>query len=187
MNIVEQFRAEHRSRCNTWSDIVDWLPTLYDTVCGYPGATVVELGVRSGNSTAAFLAAVAEHGGHVWSADINVPQVPAWWSPSGLWTVKIGDDVNPAVVFDMPTEVDVLFIDSSHHYDHTLEELRTYVPRVRPGGTVLMHDTELERPDGYVGDPFPVARALDTYCEEKGLTWENRSGCYGLGVIQIGI
>jgi predicted O-methyltransferase YrrM len=178
-------QADYTARCGEPSDIVDWLPTLHDTVLKYEAAKVVELGVRSGNSTAAFLAAVDTVGGHLWSADINPPQVPGWWPETGLWTLRIGDDVNPAIAVDMPDEIDVLFIDTSHHYEHTMTELRTYVPRVKPGGTVLMHDTELDQPAGYVGAPFPVARALDDYCAEAGLSWTNNPGCYGLGVIQL--
>jgi predicted O-methyltransferase YrrM len=177
-------RADYEARCSTWSDIQNWMPTLRDTVRAYPSAAVVELGVRSGNSTSAFLYAVDEVDGHLWSVDVNTPAVPGWWWSYPRWTCRIGDDCNPAIAADLPAEVDVLFIDTSHHYDHTLAELRLYVPRVRPGGTVLMHDTELEAPDGYIGDPFPVARALDDYCAEAGLSWENRTGCYGLGVIK---
>jgi predicted ThiF/HesA family dinucleotide-utilizing enzyme len=88
--------------------------------------------------------------------------------------------------------VDLLFIDTSHYYEHTLQELRTYVPRVRPGGTVLMHDTELTREQitayegrALDGPGIPVAQALDDYCAETGLTWTNTAGCFGLGRIDI--
>jgi predicted O-methyltransferase YrrM len=180
-----RLQAEYGQRAATWSDIVDWLPTLHDTVAAYPQATVVELGVRSGNSTAAFLLAVAEVDGSLWSADIADPRVPGWWAETGLWTLCIGDDTSDTMLEQAPAEVDVLFIDTSHHYEHTLAELRAYVPRVKPGGTVLMHDIELEMPEGYQGPPFPVARAIDDYCAETGLTWERRTGCYGLGIIKI--
>lgn len=180
-----QLGVDFRARCDTWSDIVDWMPTLHDTVARYPQAQVLELGVRSGNSTAAFLAAVDAVDGHLWSVDINWPSVPDWWRETGRWTLLVGDDVNPALTPDLPERVDVLFIDTSHHYEHTLAELRAHVGRVKPGGTVLMHDTELEMPDGYRGEPLPVARALNDFCAETGLTWTNNTGCYGLGVIRI--
>jgi predicted O-methyltransferase YrrM len=94
--------------------------------------------------------------------------------------------MTPVIAADTPPEIDVLFIDTSHAYWHTLEELRLYVPRVQPGGVVLMHDTELESPDG-VGNrpPFPVAKALNDFCAETGLMWRNRTGCWGLGIIDI--
>lgn len=182
---MSRFDADYRARCEQGSDIMQWLPTLYGTVATYARPTVVELGVRSGNSTAALLAAADLTDGHVHSCDVNVPAVPEWWQDSGRWTVHIGDDVNPAILADMPDAIDVLFIDSSHHYDHTLTELRAYVPRMRQGGTVLMHDTELEMPEGSQGEPYPVARALNAYCAEAELIWVNNTGCYGLGVITI--
>lgn len=176
---------EYAARASVWSDIQDWLPTLYETVAGYPHATVLELGVRRGNSTAAFLAALEDVGGQLWSVDVRTPAVPPLFWQCGLWTCRIGDDCDPVIADALPAQLDVLFIDTSHHYDHTLAELRLYVPRVRPGGTVLMHDTELEQPEGFDGEPFPVARAIDTYCAEAGLAWDNRPGCFGLGVIHI--
>jgi predicted O-methyltransferase YrrM len=178
--------AEYQGRCGVWSDIVDHLPTLHATVMRYAEPAVIELGVRSGNSTAAFLAAASQVDGHVWSVDIQLPQAPGWWWETKLWTPIVGNDLDPAVLARLPEQCDVLFIDTSHAYDHTLRELRTYAPMVRPGGVVLCHDTELEAPE-LVGPqpPFPVAKAISEYCTEAGLEWVNNTGCYGLGVIAI--
>jgi predicted O-methyltransferase YrrM len=143
---------------------------------------VVELGVRSGNSSAAFLAGVELHGGHVYSVDLSRPKVP--WHGHPQWTFLLGDDIELAD--DLP-ECDVLFIDTSHHYQHTLIELETYVPKVKPGGVVLLHDTELERPDAAPADdpPFPVRAAVDKFCTARELVPEYVEGCYGLGVIRM--
>ncbi len=175
-------RDEYDIRCQLPSDIQQHLPRLYDEAShGY--ALVIELGVRSGNSTAAFLAAVTEHSGHVWSNDIHPPPVP--WLGHEQWTFIKGDDL--LVADQMPNNVDVLFIDTSHHFQQTAAELELYVPKVKPGGVVLLHDTELEHPEGRPhGDPpFPVRLAVDLYCAEHGLIPEYVSGCNGLGVIRI--
>ena len=83
-----------------------------------------------------------------------------------------------------------LLIDSSHEYDQTIAELEAYWPRVRPGGLVLLHDTMWDTTDDpqrwcteldYVGGP--VARAIEAFTGAHGLTWHNRPGSYGLGVI----
>jgi cephalosporin hydroxylase len=188
---VSLLALEFQQRQSRWSDIQDHLPTLYETVLRYPSARVLELGTRDGVSTAAFLAAAEQVDGHVWSVDIVPPGVPPWWAETGRWMLTVGDDVDPAVAAAQPAEVDVLFIDTSHTFDQTVAELRLYVPRVVAGGTVLLHDTELDGPDrGYIlpggtDVPFPVARALDAFCAESGLAWTNRSGCYGLGRIDI--
>lgn len=178
--------AEYEARASVWSDIQGHLPTLHDTVLEYPNAVVLELGVRWATSTAALLAGVDLVDGHLWSVDIVPPTYPGWWLGTGRWTLMVGDDLNPATLDAQPAEVDVLFIDTSHAYDHMLAELRTYVKRVKPGGVVMCHDTELEAPE-MVGTqpPFPVARALDAFCEEAGLSWTNNTGSYGLGIIRV--
>lgn len=175
---------EYVVRCREWSDIVDHLPRLH-AEASTGDALVIELGVRSGNSTAAFLAAVTEHGGHVWSVDVHPPQVPPEWHALDEWTVLIGDDL--AIAHLLPPEVDVLFIDTSHAYRQTANELLTYVQNVKPGGVVLLHDTELERPEAGGPDdpPFPVRRAVDEFCDLYGMTPEYVAGCNGLGVIRI--
>lgn len=178
---AEPIGDDYERRLGEWSDMRDSLPVLRDTALKYAGPRIIELGVRSGNSTSAFLAAAEMCGGHVWSVDITGPQVPANWARSGLWTFVKGDDLDPDVIAQLPSEVEVLFLDvDPHSYDQTLAELRQYVPLVRPGGTVLAHDTKFEP-----GDGFPVARALDTYCAETGLVWEEMGGEFGLGLITV--
>lgn len=176
--------TDYDDRRTTWSDIQEHLPLLRARA-NVPRVKVIELGVREGNSTSAFLTAALDNGGHVWSVDIAEPRVPAHWYELDCWTLTVADDL--AVVDQAPTGVDVLFIDTSHHYEHTLAELRAYVSKVKPGGVVLCHDTDLEAmPDQPDGDPpFAVARALDAYCAETGLRWRNHPGSYGLGEVRI--
>jgi cephalosporin hydroxylase len=173
---------DYASRLAVWSDIQDCLQRLHDTAAAVPGVRVLELGTRSGNSTAAFLAAAEKTGGHVWSVDIDPPQAPPHWAGSGLWTFILGDDMT---ITPPGGEFDILFVDSSHHFAHTLAELRKFVPLVRPGGRVLLHDTRLEHVDG---EPqrFPVRAAADAYCAEAGLEWADLGAQYGLGEIVIG-
>jgi cephalosporin hydroxylase len=174
---------EYQRRLASWSDIVDHLPRLYDEACR-DNVTVIELGVRGGNSTAAFMAAAELHDGHVWSVDINECSGP--WGKR--WTFIQGDDMDPEVIAQLP-ECDVLFVDSSHHYEHTLAELKAYVPKVKDGGVVLLHDTELEMPYMCPPDdpPFPVTAALRTFIAltDPLAQVEWVSGCNGLGVYRI--
>lgn len=181
--IAEDFEV----RRATQSDIVDHLPRLH-AEASVPGVKVIELGVRSGNSTAAFLTAAEEQDGHVWSVDISWAPLPQPWYESGRWTYTLGDDTGTEVLDVLPDGVDVVFIDTSHHYRHTLTELELYVPKVKPGGVVLLHDTELDTPaDTPKDDPlFPVAEAVRRYTGLHGLTVEWVTGCYGLAVIHIG-
>lgn len=168
------FGDEYRERLAVWSDVQYCMPRLHDAACSRPGTRVLELGVREGYSTSAFLAAAEACGGHVWSADIDAPRVPAHWAASGLWTFTRADDLTLTWPVNM---FDVLFIDTSHTYEHTLAELCRFVPVVKPGGTVFMHDT--------IWGDRGVAGALHVFCAETGLTWTEHGGQYGLGEIRI--
>lgn len=172
--------AEYQTRlAGPWSDIKDQLPLLFERACRYPRVRVTEFGVRTGESTSAFLAAAEATGGHVSSFDIDVPKVPDWWHELPLWTFTQAASYNRAVTFPA---CDVLFIDTSHAYDETIYELRHLVPLVAPGGLVLCHDTKLASPPF---EPYAVARALGTYRTETGLEWVELGGRYGLGEITI--
>jgi predicted O-methyltransferase YrrM len=172
------FVDDYRYRCSVDSDIVDHLPYLYDQA---QGKQIIELGVRGGNSTAAFLAAI-EDGGHLWSVDILDPQIPADWYKFDRWTFRLGDDLELAG--SLPDAIDVVFIDTSHHYNHTMAELNAYTTKLVAGGVVLLHDTELERPYGAIGGPaFPVRQAIEDWTAVTGWEFELRPGCNGLGVV----
>ncbi len=176
---------DYRQRAEPWSDIQDCLERLYTAAAAYPQVSILELGVRWGTSTAALLAAAEQAGGHLWSVDVvitpELEQVRERWLASGHWTFVLGNDLD--IDWAGPG-FDVLFIDTSHAYDHTLLELRKYVPMVKPGGVVFLHDTKLETPE-LVGPtlPYPVARALDTFCAETGREWAELGAQYGLGKI----
>jgi predicted O-methyltransferase YrrM len=169
-----------RQRATLWSDIYEHVEFLHDFVVERNAQTVVELGVRSGNTTAPFLAAVQKTGGHLWSVDINVPAWPLEFYGRDFATLIVGDDL--AVADQLPDQIDVLFIDTSHHYQHTLDELRLYGPR---STAILLHDTELEHPYAAPASdpPFPVKVAMIEWCAEVGRSWTNRENCNGLGII----
>jgi cephalosporin hydroxylase len=168
-------QKEYRHRCAQVTDIRDQLPVLYAWACH--AKRVIELGVRGGNSTSAFLAALERGGGELWSVDISVPGVPLWWHELPSWHLMVADDCDPRAVSFCPGEADVLFIDTSHYYDHTLAELRAYAPKVRAGGLILMHDSGPDWPD--------VAQALNAWCRETGNEWYDLTGWPGMGVVEL--
>lgn len=171
------------SLAGPWTDIQDQMGMLFTAACQYQRPNIAEFGVRTGESTRAFLAAAEYMDGHVFSFDVNGPQTPAWWAQSPRWTFQLGD--SQQVI--LPVNIDVLFIDTSHAYEATVVELRNLVRCVRPGGVVLMHDTLIADPPGSEGPMVAsdVARALDDFCGETGHKWRERGGYYGLGQIRI--
>ena len=130
--------------CDTRSDINGHLRYMHDVCIEIDAQVVLELGVRSGLSTVAFLHAMDRTNGHVWSVDIDRHHAPDEVRSHDRWTFTQADDLT---VDPMPC--DVLFIDTSHLYDHTLAELNRFASHAR---VVLLHDTQLERPAGAPAD-----------------------------------
>lgn len=186
------------------NDIKDEMPYLLQRAQRYPGVRVLEIGVRSGRSTSAFLAAAARamNGGHVWSVDLAEPDVPARWHECGYWTFRQArsGDLTPELE-GWPAAYDVLFIDGDHTVAGVLADLRRFVPYVAAGGVVLCHDTKLFNA-AELGTPRDVSIALDLFCAEyhlaarelpwapgvmhtpAPLAWAERGGQFGLGVIE---
>lgn len=162
------------------SDINQHLQYMHDVCVEVDARQVVELGVRSGLSTVAFLSAMEVTGGEVWSCDIDRPAVAACVAGHERWTFVWADDLE--VVDDAP-ECDVLFIDTSHAYDHTRAELDAYASKARK--VILLHDTQLEAPESCGPQPpFPVRKAaLEWLADNPGWAWEEFEFCYGLGVL----
>ena len=162
------------------SDISEHLQYMRDLCVELDAKVVVELGVRGGVSTAAFLDAMEHTGGMVWSCDIAPPQVHDVIAEHGQWEFMWGDDLELA---DEAPECDVLLIDTSHHYEHTVAELAAYAPKVRR--VILLHDTQLERPAGAPVEPrFPVRQAaLEFHTGNPGWDWYEFEHNNGLGVL----
>jgi len=167
--------------CHTESDIVDHLPTFVELAEQLDARTVIELGVRDGESTKAWLYAMECSGGHLWSVDLS----PAPTFPTHCWTFIQGDDLDPAVIAQLPVEADIVFIDTLHSYAHTCRELETYVKHVRRGGRIVMHDTELDGALVNEPDTQPVKKAVTEFCDAHGWKWANRTNCWGLGIIEV--
>ena len=200
--MMQQYELNRRAledeladRCDVFSDIQPQLPLLRAAAAAVArDGQIVELGTRSGNSTCALLAGAAASRARVWSVDLERPNVPGWWPGlTYLWSSIVGSDLDEAVLAALPERIDLLFLDTSHLYDDTYRELEIYLPRMRPGGAVLCHDTRLDKDElgSYMGGvtlpgpQFPVATALDDFCHRAGLAWFETSGGYGLGRIEV--
>lgn len=165
---------QYLHRLTYWSDILGHLPRLYEMAKG----NVLELGVRDGNSTAALLAGVAERGGHLWSVDIADYSKAV--KPHPQWTFIRADslDVGRITGAGVPSELDLLFIDTDHTYERTLAELTTWGARVKRGGAIVLHDTD--------NADFPdVRKAIEAYEKAVDGITQTRfiDDFFGLGVL----
>lgn len=199
---VDALRGRWDKVLNEPSDVIEHLPTFAQTVKELDARKVIEVGVRYGVSTIAWLYALQPGigtGGHLWAVDVSFP-IPAPGETINLldpqggltslphWNFILGDGKSSHVLAMLPDDADILFIDTNHVYEEVLEELEFLVPLVRKGGRVLMHDTAIEdtanrgeRPM----TPYPVLTAMKEYCEAKGLKWSNVENCNGLGTIYV--
>jgi hypothetical protein len=126
------------------TDIQHHLPLLNAIARG----NVVELGTRTGVSTAAFLDGVERRGGRVVS--IDSADCSALFRGHPQWVCIQSDSRHPELPATAACElgadedrwIDVLLIDTEHTYDQVTGELELWWPRVRVGGYVLAHDTE---------------------------------------------
>jgi len=167
----------------TPSDIVDHLVYMHALAVGMNAQRIIELGVRHGTSTVAWLHALNLTGGHLWSVDINLP--PLGLGVGTSWHFIQGDDMDPDIRAQLPTDADIVFIDTDHLYGHTVLELEAYSKHVKPGGVIVLHDTELEWSpfDSAHTVRYPVRQAIQDWAGERDVEW--RSGCYGLAVIHV--
>lgn len=176
--------AEYDRVCRTPSDIFLHLPRMVALVEELDAQHVIELGTRTGVSTIAWLHALERTGGRLTSVDIDPKPAIGDYDH---WTFVQGDDCDPRIVAAL-APADIVFIDTSHHYGHTVRELNVYRWLVNPGGVICLHDTELPVPEGApAGDPrFPVKRAVEGFVAENGFDWLNVPECWGFAVVKVG-
>lgn len=175
--------AERYARaCETPSDIYEHLHVFVEMCKKLDARTVIELGTRGGVSTIAWLYGLEQTDGHLWSVDID----PAPELVHERWTFLQGNDLDPNIVKQLP-RADIVFIDTSHMYQQTLAELNVYTCRVRPGGKIVLHDTELARPEGWTrAQPvYPVKTAVKEFCNDEGFTVRFLPNCFGLAIVDV--
>lgn len=126
-----------------WCDIQAHLENLTDYVVAIDATRVVELGVRTGNSTTALLAGVEQTDGRLWSVDVAEHKAPDAVAKHPRWTFTQGDSIDPHTFGYLPfTAIDLLFIDTSHTLEQTTAELAMYGNLVRQDGLVVLHDAD---------------------------------------------
>jgi len=113
---------------------------LFSLVVGSKAKTIIELGVREGNTTVPLVLGAKRTNGMVYSVDIN---------PTPL---KLDEDLQKhntffhqdAIVFlsnwDPNQHIDIVFVDDWHAYEHVKKELEILSELVSPKTVILLHD-----------------------------------------------
>lgn len=186
INIGESSAAQIRyDRGCQEGDMRDFLPWLRSHAKG----NIVEIGVRDGASTSAFLLGIEEKGGHLYSIDAQdcshlFPSHPQWTF------IHANSTDFQSVIKRIPYEIDLLLIDGDHARAGVLSDF-TYARQLRPGGCVLFHDTDpCDKPEGCSDMSWPgddvknVFEELSAALVPQGWKSETLPGKYGLGVLR---
>ncbi len=132
------------------SDIADHLSTIFYFAANPGNRLIVELGTRGGESTRALLAAAAVSNASMLSVDIDdcsrldLPFRDRWqfvkaddveFGRGGFSKWCDSNGLDP--------RIDVLFIDTSHEYAHTKQEVATWMQHLAEQAVVILHDTNM--------------------------------------------
>jgi predicted O-methyltransferase YrrM len=181
-------------------------------IMGSAVGRIVQLGHYYGYSALliGFMLRAMGNSGRLFSIDIDPPATDftqKWVNRAGLAEhvrLHLGDSaaessVEAAVraLGEMPQ---LILLDSSHQYEHTLRELDLWVPRMEPGSIMLLHDTSVFAQTFDVEGAGGVQRALDEWLaihpeaeflnlnrqvapESNAADLVYKDGC-GLGIVQ---
>jgi|SRR5581483_2450831 len=141
------------------TDINDHLLTLFIESLSLQPSLIVELGVRGGESTSALERAARLCNSVLLSVDLDDCEHVSGYEKR--YFIK-SDDVALAERFpqwckehELRTAVDVLFIDTSHEFEHTTQEIQSWFPLLADHCKVFFHDTNMSRVfrrrDGSIG------------------------------------
>ena len=171
------------------SDISEHLNFLYFYLRTAKPTKILELGTRGGESTKVIERYCQEM--NIVGNSFDLSPAPDWLMQSQNWNHYVGDDITlgknlfknrklpDGLDFD---ELDFIFLDTSHEYHHTKEELEIYVPLLKDGvGAIAFHDTYLTnsptlRLDGSVNHAWDNERGVTQAIEEYfGFQFDERS------------
>jgi Methyltransferase domain len=126
-----EFIYDYFTSGDQWSDIQDHLPMLRKNAKG----RVLEIGVRTGISTAALLCGVKENGGHVTSIDIEDCNI---FAGDKDWTFVKADSRQPSL--RIQSAFDMVLIDGDHSYYACLNDLLRFGSR---SPLIFLHDYDM--------------------------------------------
>ena len=190
------------------SDIAEHLTTIFTESCvGWP-KVMVELGVRTGESTFALAFAAEQCDAKLISVDNEYCSnacgkiEPEWYFVQADSVQFSGEFLRwcqskiPNRVIDDKHPVEVLFIDTCHIYEMTRREVEAWFPLLYERSVVIMHDTNKRlRPDRGVirvlenlfCEGFCETTPFVKYVESKkygGFVFSHWPNCNGLAVLR---
>lgn len=164
-----------RARAEIGTDISSHLETIFLEGIRARPRLIVELGVRGGESTFVLEKVACRYQATLVSVDIEDYSLTTKYEK---WHFVQEDDLVFGEGFGswcasqgLDHQVDLLLVDTSHEYLHTLAEIRTWMPHLGARAVAIFHDTNLKklyrRRDGSIGlgwnNNRGVTRALEEF------------------------
>ena len=156
--------AAFETRRDATTDINQHLQVL--RLLGKTCGSTIELGVRGGESSHAFILGCMEHGKECYllGRDLScMPRIYSVWSTKTVPNVHISFEQGDDCILP-PKPCDVLFIDTFHVYGQLKRELAHYADTTRH--VIVMHDTEI---DAVRGELLRVGWNADAMSEKTGI------------------
>jgi cephalosporin hydroxylase len=159
---------EIKERSRKKTDISDHLVSLFVEAVALRPRLIVELGVRGGESTFVFERVARVCGAKLVSVDIEDCSTASSYEG---WIFEKSDDIDFAKRFNswcaqhlIRPEIDILFIDTTHEFKHTVDEIEQWFPFLSRRSKVFFHDTNARnvyfRKDGSIGRGFNSTRGV---------------------------
>jgi predicted O-methyltransferase YrrM len=111
--------------------------------------TVVELGCFVGWSSAHLALGIkaSGSGGRLYCVDFRQDYLDTTMANlerhglAGVATPVLGQSLELPVIDALPQKIDMVFLDTSHSYPATRDEILAYAPRLGSGGLLVLHDS----------------------------------------------
>lgn len=158
------------------------LSLLFGLISGNGLSRIVQCGHYVGYSTLLLSFLLRRMGvrNGLYSIDID-PEVTAytksWMRRAGLMPhtkLTIADSADPAQAVAAQAYLggapQLVFIDSSHQYAHTLRELDLWYGRLTRGGLIVLHDVSIYAASLDRSNEGGVQRAVNEWCARQGVT-----------------
>ena len=116
------------------------LMTLLGIALSGKAKTIIELGVRDGNTTLPLLYAAKTNGGMLHSVDIEETKFKPDDEHKDNWKFYKQDAITFLESWDNKNEIDVIFVDDWHSYEHVKKELEILDGLVSPSTVIILHD-----------------------------------------------
>ena len=147
------------------TDISSHLEVIYKETYAMNPKIIVELGIRGAESSRIFGCITQELETRLFGVDIEQPYQFNYNALKNS-SLVIMDDCEFAPIFKTAIKepVDVLFIDTSHLYEHTVRELAAWFPLLANKALVIFHDTILDGKGYYRKDG------------KMEMNWDNKRG-----------